>query len=36
VNFANPNTTLGNANFGRIGSTSGIPRQMQFAAKVLF
>jgi len=36
VNFANPNTTLGNANFGRISSTSGIPRQMQFAAKVLF
>jgi hypothetical protein len=36
VNFANPNTTLGNANFGRIGSTSGIPRQMQFAAKFLF
>jgi hypothetical protein len=36
VNFSNPNTTLGNRNFGRIGSTSGIPRQMQFAAKFLF
>ena len=36
ANFANPNTSLGNANFGRISSTSGIPRQMQFAAKFLF
>ena len=36
ANFANPNTSLGNSNFGRISSTSGIPRQMQFAAKVLF
>ena len=36
ANFAAPNTALGNSNFGRISSTSGIPRQMQFAAKVLF
>ena len=36
ANFANPNTLLGNSNFGRISSTSGIPRQMQFAAKLLF
>jgi hypothetical protein len=36
ANFAAPNTSLGNSNFGRISSTSGIPRQMQFAAKFLF
>jgi hypothetical protein len=36
ANFANPNTLLGNSNFGRVSSTSGIPRQMQFAAKMLF
>ena len=35
ANFAAPNTALGNSNFGRISSTSGIPRQMQFAAKFL-
>ncbi len=33
ANFAAPNTALGNSNFGRISSTSGIPWQMQFAAK---
>jgi hypothetical protein len=36
VNFANPNGVLGNAAFGTISSTVGTPRQMQFAAKVLF
>jgi hypothetical protein len=37
ANFANPNTALGNAQFGSISSTgNSIPRQMQFAAKVLF
>ena len=36
VNFSNPNTALGNAQFGSISSTSDIPRQMQFAMKVLF
>jgi hypothetical protein len=40
VNFANPNGALGNAAFGTINSTTnstmGAPRQMQFAAKLLF
>ena len=37
ANFANPNTALGNAQFGSISSTgNAIPRQMQFAAKLLF
>ena len=36
VNFANPNGALGNAAFGTISSTLGTPRQMQFAAKLLF
>ncbi len=36
VNFANPNGALGNAAFGTITGTNGTPRQMQFAAKVLF
>ena len=35
--FANPNGALGNAAFGTISSTgNSIPRQMQFAAKLLF
>lgn len=36
VNFGNPNGALGNAAFGTINGTNGTPRQMQFAAKVLF
>ncbi len=36
VNFGNPNGALGNAAFGTISGTNGTPRQMQFAAKVLF
>jgi hypothetical protein len=37
ANFASPSTALGNAQFGSISSTgNSIPRQMQFAAKVLF
>lgn len=36
VNFATPNGALGNADFGRITGTLGTPRQMQFAAKLLF
>jgi len=36
-NFANPNSALGNPAFGTISSTgNSIPRQMQFAAKLLF
>jgi hypothetical protein len=34
--FNNPASALGNANFGRITSTVGVPRQMQFALKYLF
>jgi hypothetical protein len=34
--FANPNGQLGNAAFGTITNTIGTPRQMQFAAKLLF
>jgi hypothetical protein len=36
VNFGNPNVTFGNANFGRITTTAGGPRIMQFAAKYIF
>jgi hypothetical protein len=34
--FGNPNGQLGNAAFGTITNTVGTPRQMQFAAKLLF
>jgi hypothetical protein len=34
--FANPNSALGNGSFGRITSTLGTPRQVQFALKLLF
>src|SRR5262245_30472688 len=36
--FGNPNTSFGNANFGKITSLAGIytPRQIQFALKLLF
>jgi hypothetical protein len=35
--FGNPNAALGNAGFGSVTTTgNNIPRQMQFAAKVLF
>ena len=36
TSFANPNGQLGNAAFGTVSSTVGTPRQMQFAAKLLF
>jgi hypothetical protein len=37
ANFVNPNSQLGNPAFGSISSTgNSIPRQMQFALKVLF
>jgi hypothetical protein len=37
ANFANPNANLGTAGFGSITSTgNSIPRQIQFAAKLLF
>jgi hypothetical protein len=36
VNWANPNTTVDNANAGRITNTSGDPRIMQFALKFGF
>ena len=36
-NFVVPNSALGNTNFGSISSTgNNIPRQMQFAAKLIF
>jgi hypothetical protein len=34
--FATPNTTFGNPNFGRITSTINSSRQMQFALKFVF
>jgi outer membrane receptor protein involved in Fe transport len=36
--FGNPNTSFGNANFGKITTTAGTytPRQVQFALKLLF
>jgi hypothetical protein len=35
--FGNPNAALGNAGFGSVTTTgNNIPRQMQFAVKVLF
>jgi hypothetical protein len=36
VNFGSPNTTFGNPNFGKITSTAGGPRIMQFAGKFVF
>ena len=36
VNWANPNTTVGNANAGQITNTVGDPRIMQFAMKFNF
>jgi hypothetical protein len=34
--FANPNTTLGQATFGRVTAVSGAPRQIQLALKLNF
>jgi hypothetical protein len=34
--FGSPNTTVGNAQFGRVTSTANAPRQTQFALKLLF
>jgi len=36
--FGNPNTSFGNANYGKITTTAGTytPRQLQFALKLLF
>jgi len=36
--FGNPNTSFGNANYGKITTTAGTytPRQIQFALKLLF
>jgi hypothetical protein len=37
ANFANPNSTFGSPAFGTISSTgNSIPRQMQFAVKLIF
>ena len=37
ANFINPNSQLGDPAFGTISSTgNSIPRQMQFAAKLIF
>jgi hypothetical protein len=36
VNWGNPNVQVGNANFGRITTTAGDPRIMQFAMKYAF
>ena len=34
--FSGPNTTVGNANFGRISSQANISRQTEFAMRVIF
>lgn len=34
--FGSPNTTVGNAQFGRVTGTANAPRQTQFALKLLF
>ena len=34
--FGEPNTTVGNAQFGRVTGTANGPRQTQFALKLLF
>ena len=34
--YSNPGTTLGNSNFGRIGGTNGIPRQIQLGVHLTF
>ena len=34
--FGSPNTTVGNASFGRIASQANLSRQIEFALRVLF
>ena len=34
--FSAPNTTVGNANFGKILSQANFNRQLEFAAKIIF
>lgn len=36
VNFGNPTTSINSANFGRITTTNGRPRLMQFALRLNF
>jgi hypothetical protein len=34
--FSGPNTTFGDASFGRISNQANLPRQMEFSLKVVF
>ena len=34
--FAGPNTTVGNASFGRIAAQNNLSRQIEFAMKIVF
>jgi hypothetical protein len=36
VNLSNPSASVGGSNFGKITSTSGAPRILQFALKLAF
>jgi len=34
--YSNPDTNLADSNFGKIGGTNGVPRQIQLGAHVTF